>query len=393
MRAAMVWANEHDPVLLMRLAVGLWPYFEARWHERHGHGVAVLESLLQQDIGAPEELRAWALTAVAAMGGQPGDARHAIRRGREAVGAFRRSGERRRLGRGAGRAGRGALHAGTPRRRGRRRGGGARARQPPGRRASRRATSRRRRRRRPSERGPWRAAELGRGELAAWRAVGSRRGEAFALRRLAVAQLHLGAGNEAARLCDRALDIWRDLDDPAGVAHVQITLADIARLSGDLAGAVDRYDAALVNLQAIGDRRCTTSTYRNLAMIAAQQGSPAASAGDRRARRRSDASRAPLTVYRSSTAPEPRPATVGSETPSAGEKETIMLKTQAAALQLGDDAPDFTADTTEGTDPLPRMARRQLGRAVLPPEGLHAGVHHRARRGRQHQARVRHAAT
>ncbi len=45
----------------------------------------------------------------------------------------------------------------------------------------------------------------------------------------------------------------------------------------------------------------------------------------------------------------------------------------------------------EGIDPLPRVARRQLGRAVLAPQGLHAGMHHRAGRGRPHQARVRQA--
>ena len=61
------------------------------------------------------------------------------------------------------------------------------------------------------------------------------------------------------------------------------------------------------------------------------------------------------------------------------------------AVRLGDTAPDFTAPTTAGRDPLPRVARRQLGRAVQPPEGLHPGVHHRARLRRQDQAGVRQA--
>ena len=61
------------------------------------------------------------------------------------------------------------------------------------------------------------------------------------------------------------------------------------------------------------------------------------------------------------------------------------------AIRLGDTAPDFTAETTEGTIELPRLAGRLLGRAVLPPQGLHPGLHHRARLRRQAQARVRQA--
>ena len=44
-----------------------------------------------------------------------------------------------------------------------------------------------------------------------------------------------------------------------------------------------------------------------------------------------------------------------------------------------------------GHDQLPRLPRRQLGRPVLAPEGLHAGVHDRARLHGEDQARVRQA--
>ena len=49
------------------------------------------------------------------------------------------------------------------------------------------------------------------------------------------------------------------------------------------------------------------------------------------------------------------------------------------SLKIGSTAPDFEAETTEGTIRLPRLDRRLVGGAVLPPQGLHAGVHHRAR--------------
>ena len=61
------------------------------------------------------------------------------------------------------------------------------------------------------------------------------------------------------------------------------------------------------------------------------------------------------------------------------------------AVRIGDTAPDFTAETTEGTDPLPRVAGRQLGDPLLPPQGLHAGLHDRARCLLQGQAGVRQA--
>ena len=59
------------------------------------------------------------------------------------------------------------------------------------------------------------------------------------------------------------------------------------------------------------------------------------------------------------------------------------------AIQLGDIAPDFTADSTEGEITLLRLPRRRLGHPVLAPEGLHPGLHHRARRGRPAEGRVR----
>ena len=59
------------------------------------------------------------------------------------------------------------------------------------------------------------------------------------------------------------------------------------------------------------------------------------------------------------------------------------------ALQLGDTAPDFEAQTTEGPIKFPRLDRRLVGGAVLTSEGLHTDLHDRARVHGQHQARVR----
>ena len=62
-------------------------------------------------------------------------------------------------------------------------------------------------------------------------------------------------------------------------------------------------------------------------------------------------------------------------------------------LRLGDTAPDFTADTTAGHAQLPRVAGRLVGRPVQPPQGLHAGLHDRARLHGPHRSRSSRSAT
>ena len=59
------------------------------------------------------------------------------------------------------------------------------------------------------------------------------------------------------------------------------------------------------------------------------------------------------------------------------------------ALQLGDIAPDFDADTTEGRLRFHDWLGEFLGRAVLASEGFHAGLHHRARLHGADQAGIR----
>ena len=57
------------------------------------------------------------------------------------------------------------------------------------------------------------------------------------------------------------------------------------------------------------------------------------------------------------------------------------------ALQLGDTAPDFEADTTKRIG-VPRLDRRLVDRPVLTPKGLHSGLHDHRLHG-EDQAGVR----
>ena len=60
-------------------------------------------------------------------------------------------------------------------------------------------------------------------------------------------------------------------------------------------------------------------------------------------------------------------------------------------LRLGDEAPDFTAETTEGTVNLYDYLGDSWGVLFSHPADFTPGLHHRARRGREAQGRVRQA--
>ena len=67
------------------------------------------------------------------------------------------------------------------------------------------------------------------------------------------------------------------------------------------------------------------------------------------------------------------------------------VRERAMGLRINETAPDFTAETTQGTIQFPRMDRRRLGRAVLASEEFHAGLHDRARHDGRAGRRVRQA--
>ncbi len=73
-----------------------------------------------------------------------------------------------------------------------------------------------------------------------------------------------GRLDEAWVECEEALAAFISIDDRSAVAHVRMTLGDIARLAGDHPTARALYDTAYEALTDIGDRRCTASAMKNL---------------------------------------------------------------------------------------------------------------------------------
>ena len=79
------------------------------------------------------------------------------------------------------------------------------------------------------------------------------------------------------------------------------------------------------------------------------------------------------------------PPSVDQYATATSSKGTVMT------VRLGDTAPDFTADTTQGEIHFHDWLGDSWGVLFSHPEGLHPGVHHRARLRRQDQAGVRQA--
>jgi predicted ATPase/DNA-binding SARP family transcriptional activator len=91
---------------------------------------------------------------------------------------------------------------------------------------------------------------------------------AKALWLLGVTARHRGELADARDQCERALAAFVRLADRSAVAHVRMTLGDIARLADDRVAAGSLYTAAYEALTDIGDRRCTASAMKNLADLA-----------------------------------------------------------------------------------------------------------------------------
>jgi predicted ATPase/DNA-binding SARP family transcriptional activator len=269
LHAALGWARDHDPELALRLGLALWPFWEVRWRERFA--VDYFSAGLPR-ADADGDLRAWVLTAMADLASNQGEALRSGGWAQQAAEHFRRTGDRRGLAKAllalaSARGNAGALDE-----------------------ADRAVTEALILTRDlgdatlaghglnfasfvATRRGDHRTAErLSRQEVQTWRAAGSRIGEATALRHVAVALRYLGRFDEAAALCEQALAVWSELGDTPSIAHVQLTLADIARLRGDDEAALRGYETALGEFGRIGDRRCTASTYKNVALIAAARG-------------------------------------------------------------------------------------------------------------------------
>ena len=265
--AALEWAAEHEPVLAHQLAVALWPYWDIRWQERYGS--QILQELVERRDGrVPDDLRAWALTAGAALVANAGEGRVAAMWAEEAASVFERAGERdglaaAKLALGLALGNRGELDRAYQ--------VSASAVE-----LARESGDARRQAQALHLLGFVRlrcsdlegAAAFHRQALELWTATGSVHGRATAFRRLAAIERARRNLEAAEQFCRDALACMEELDDSNGIAHVHLTVADLARLRGDDDQAVALYTQGLAEVRAIGDRRCIASTSKSLGAVA-----------------------------------------------------------------------------------------------------------------------------
>jgi DNA-binding SARP family transcriptional activator/tetratricopeptide (TPR) repeat protein len=108
--------------------------------------------------------------------------------------------------------------------------------------------------------------------LAATQRLGSRHAEVIILRDLARAYTQLDAYTDAQSHLDRALDLYRQLDDPSGEAAIHLALGRLLEPQGCLTEALTHVQRALELYRATGDRRGQAYTLNGIGWCQAQLG-------------------------------------------------------------------------------------------------------------------------
>jgi len=261
--AAAHWARDHEPALAIELGLARWRYWMVRGKNRDG--VAELTGTLEHASELPADLGAWALTAAADMAANQGDARDAVTWAEQATGTFRGLGNR------DGEPHAQAALANALRNRGHLD------------RAARlfdlaivaftelglehaRLRGLRQLAYLDLMRGDYERAEVALSDcLATWSSIGSARNETLTLWDLGNVARYRGEHARATDLCQQALE---HCNDRGTIAHVHLTLADVARLQGDTDRAETLYREVLPEFRSFGDPRCTASTLKNLGAVA-----------------------------------------------------------------------------------------------------------------------------
>ena len=109
--------------------------------------------------------------------------------------------------------------------------------------------------------------DAGREAIARWDEIGSDWGASKAWRLMAAAHAGQGRHDAAERYAGRALELMQGFPDPSPQVHVRAVQGDAARLAGHPERAEAIYRDCLSGFRAIGDRRCTASTLKNLGAV------------------------------------------------------------------------------------------------------------------------------
>jgi predicted ATPase/transcriptional regulator with XRE-family HTH domain len=226
-RAALRWSLERGDVAAgLRLAAGLWRFWDVRGHRREG--LEWLEALLARSEPVPAGVRANALAAAGNLAwpqGAHGRARDLYEAG---LALHRDLGDLRGTARALSNLGLVAYLQGDLRR----------------------------------------AASLHRESLAARRTAGDRHGIAVSLNNLAVALNHAGDHWHAAILLEEALSIRRSIGDVRGTATTLLNMGELATWQGDHEHAAAMLLEGLDLARALGDERLVAKALVNLGDVA-----------------------------------------------------------------------------------------------------------------------------
>ena len=270
LRSVLAWARYHDPELGVGLGLALLDYWltPSAWLEGKAHFCALAETC------SPETpaVRAWALSGAAYLLADGGESRRAVTWATEALQLFADLGETRgeafaRLALGSALRGRAWLDRAT---------------------LTLGASLAAWRQKREhvlearclsllgtidSLRGDYAAAQARfEASLALWTELGSASGRAMQWWSMAALAHYRGDDPAALASCRRAIDLYTAVDDLLSVAHVEMVMGDVARARGELRRAREIYERVMGEFQRVGDRRCTASSQKNLAVVAFQLG-------------------------------------------------------------------------------------------------------------------------
>ena len=232
LRSALVWADEWDPELALRIAVGLLEFWLSRCHFEEG--LAWLERAVASSPGAETSLRARALHSAAFLALACGDAERCSAVGEESLALYRSLGDREGIGRTVHLLGQAATELGQRDR----------------------------------------AREYAEESLRLARELGHVRGLIVSLRELGALAAEDGDRGRANELLDESERLAREHEDDSALAAIRLDQSRLAFAAGDTESAASLASAAVELYRMYGTTAGIAEGVHMLALAAEADGRP-----------------------------------------------------------------------------------------------------------------------